>query len=116
MAVLLGDQAVRQIAQTIRTVNNRLQGNIPKPSQFHQTFFKGEGIIGKTSSAISAMSGSTPGTGTVMWYTFDGSTVASTSTDLTVYNISTTAASSGHWCQCKRIGTFLWIDVESCTT
>lgn len=114
--IVLGEQAARQVAETVRTVRNQIQGSGSIPHKFRQIIFKGEAIIGKTSSAISALSGSTPGNGTVTWYTFDGSTVASTSTDFTVYNITTTAATSGRWCQCKRIGAYLWIDVESCTT
>lgn len=111
---LFGENAAKQIAKTVRYVRAIQQNDGKRGHKFRPTDTFREGIVGKTSTAITALSGSTPGSGSVTVYSFDGSTIASTSTDVTVYNNMTTAVDTGKWCQCKRVGAYLWIDVVDC--
>lgn len=71
-------------------------------------------LLGKASGAITARSGTTPGTGTMaIWYD-NGGTLTDTTMTVTVKNISQTAVTASAYIQAKWIGSAWWVDVEDC--
>lgn len=64
-------------------------------------------------STIPAMSGTTPGSGTVTLQSFAGSTLSSNGT-VTAYNTTATAVAASKYLQIKRIDGYWFVDVESC--
>jgi hypothetical protein len=65
-------------------------------------------------SGIPALSGSTPGSGTVTLYSFNGTTLSATTTTVTAYNMTSGAVAANAWLQLKLIAGYWFIDVEGC--
>jgi hypothetical protein len=73
-------------------------------------------FVAKTSGGITARSGTTPGTGSVQVYDFDGSALASDgSATVTVYSFSGTAIDASKYCWIEQDpdGTW-WITAVEC--
>jgi len=72
--------------------------------------------IAKTNAAISALSGSTPGSGAISIYETNLSTgdLDDTGIDGLAFNSTATASGSGVWVQLKHDGCRLWLDTEDC--
>lgn len=74
----------------------------------------GKAFVGLTNSAISAMSGSTPGVGVVTLYRLVSGVLVSRGVALTVYNMAGSVANNA-WVQVKQDADGVWwIDVEKC--
>lgn len=71
-------------------------------------------LVGKTDASIAAISTNTPGSGTVSIYALVSSTLTDTNQNVTAYNMTATAVSSGVYVQLKYIDGVPWVDVESC--
>ena len=77
----------------------------------------GAAMIAKVNSGgITARSGTTAGSGTVTAYKLVGTTLTSTSTTHTVYNISAASIAADKWVQCKRewYSGYWFVDFEDC--
>jgi hypothetical protein len=73
--------------------------------------------IAKTSETVSARNGTDPGTGKVILYNFNGTSLAATSTEWTVYNYSgtpTTGIPVGKYCVILKIMGYYWIISVEC--
>lgn len=71
-------------------------------------------FVAKTGSAISAISGSTPGSGTVTVYKLVSGVLETTGVTLTVYNMAGEVAENA-FIQCKTdFNGVPWVDVENC--
>lgn len=71
-------------------------------------------LVGKTDASIAAISTNTPGSGSVSIYALVSSTLTDTNQNVTAYNMTATAVSSGVFVQLKYIDGVPWVDVESC--
>lgn len=72
-------------------------------------------FLAMTSSAITARSGTTAGTGTVTLQDFDGTVfAASTDPDETVFNFSGTAIATGKYCVVTDFGGSLFVTAVEC--
>lgn len=71
-------------------------------------------VIGKSSGTISARSGTTPGSGSVVLYFDNSGTLTASGETITVKNLSSTATSSGVWVGCAYDGIDYWLDWEDC--
>lgn len=72
-------------------------------------------LLGKANGAISARSGTTPGTGTMDIYYVTGTTLTDTTMDVTVKNLSATAVTASAYIMAKWIGDAWYVDFEDCT-
>jgi hypothetical protein len=71
------------------------------------------GLVG--AGGIPAMSGATPGQGTVTLQVFTGTSYATSSKTITAYNTTATACVSGHYVQMGvGPGGYIHVDVETC--
>lgn len=71
-------------------------------------------LVGKCGSDIAALSGTTPGSGSVTIHVFDGSDFVATSWTVTAYNLSATAVTANKYLQLKWYGNMWLVDFESC--
>jgi hypothetical protein len=73
------------------------------------------GKVAKTGgSTIAAISGSTPGSGAVTFYDFNGSTLTARSDTLTVYNLASVAVEANTWIMVKLVDGYWFVDWEQC--
>ncbi len=72
-------------------------------------------IVGKAPSGIAALSGTTPGTGTVdVYFLNEVGVLTASTTQVTGYNTSSSAVAAGVWLQLKSWGSRWLVDVEDC--
>lgn len=71
-------------------------------------------LLGKANGAITARSGTTPGTGTMDIFYVSGTTLTDTTVDVTVKNLSATAVTASAYIQAKWIGGAWYVDFEDC--
>lgn len=71
-------------------------------------------LVGKTDASIAAIATNAPGSGAVSIYALVSSTLTDTNQNVTAYNMTATAVSSGVYVQLKYIDGVPWVDVESC--
>lgn len=69
---------------------------------------------GKAASPIAALSGSSPGSGTIVLWGFDGTSMFETTIEAVVKNLSQVEASADVFLQAKEINGAMFIDFESC--
>lgn len=72
-------------------------------------------VCAKTDSGgVAAMTGTTPGTGTITLYFFDGTSLTANSTTDTAYNNMTTAVAGSAWIKVARVGQYWFVINEDC--
>lgn len=71
-------------------------------------------LVGKAGSDIPALSGATPGSGSVTIWIFDGSDFVTTSMTVTAYNLSASAVTAATFLQLKWAYSMWLVDFESC--
>lgn len=71
------------------------------------------GYIGVATSNFAARSGTTPGTGTVDLYSYDGTTLATTGKSYDAINVSATTMTSGNSID---TGMYVWVQVDAYNT
>lgn len=71
-------------------------------------------LVGKAGSEIDALSGSTPGYGTVTVWTWSGSSLTATSETVTAYNLASSPVAAGVFLQLKKYRGKWLIDFEDC--
>jgi hypothetical protein len=83
----------------------------------------GGGTVAMTTSEISALSGTTPGSGMMQRYRLEGGTLVALGSPVQVYSSVRVAVESGKWIQAKKIAgrdaegqttSNWWVDVEDC--
>lgn len=120
---ITGNSAANQAIEEIVTAIERAANLVARPPIVIERLgsstvigftSKPQYVIGKSSGTISARSGTTPGSGSVVLYFDNSGTLTASGETITVKNLSSTATSSGVWVGCAYDGIDYWLDWEDC--
>src|SRR4051794_11846169 len=107
------EDSARRISKVVRRVEGYPVNSIQEPQGPRIVPFKKLGI---TSSAITARSSKTPGSGTVQPYLFNGSTLVSQGPTRTIRNWTGTAVATNKWVCFEVIDGHLFLDGTDCSS
>lgn len=120
---ITGNSAANQAIEEIVTAIERAANLVARPPIVIERLgastvigftSKPQYVIGKSNGAISARSGTTPGSGDVDLYFDDGGTLTASGETITVKNLSSTGTSDDVWVGCAYDGIDYWLDWEDC--
>lgn len=114
----LGKDTIRRLLLMLRWWERESKGTAPQAKGPLRSGGGGGGaaIVCQTTTGVGPMSsGTSPGNGTVQPYTFDGTTLTSSGSTITVYNETTSSIATGAWLVCVQVGQYFFVvSVDGC--
>lgn len=113
MPVGFSSDDAKRVAAVVRRVEDMSRGGTGGRGRTSTPWNPGSMVAKNGGSTIAALSSSTPGSGTVTGYTFNGSTVASSDT-VTAYNMGSATVAANAWLILSYVGGYWFIVAEMC--